>query len=176
LIELAYVVVCLVVFLVLVWRRLEVLGGIRLEETECWRVGPTRDGATYFRALCDLVPSDAVAYLEGTVDQELRDFLTARQIDSPVQVARGTIWPVPDRHHIRATREHLDALAEHLEQRPVALPATHTHVYRVSRLVLEWYDAFADDPIYVSGEVDEAAVSRFAEALRSGYEWAPHAA
>jgi hypothetical protein len=149
--------------------------GIRLEDSECWRVEPTRDGAVYFRALATLASADSVLYMEDTTDREVAAFLIDRHVENPVKVAMGTIWPAPDRHHIPATSENLQALGALIHKHSVALPAIHTHLYCGNDLILEWYDAFTDDPIYVSRLIPESTVREFAGILSSEYAWAGHA-
>jgi hypothetical protein len=149
--------------------------GIRLVDSECWRVEPTRDGALYFRALAALAPADSVLYMEDTTDRRVAAFLVDRRVENPVNVAIGTIWPAPDRHHIPATAENLQALAALIEEHSVALPAVHTHLYCGNDVILEWYDAFTDDPIYVSGQIPESALREFGGILSKEYAWAGHA-
>jgi hypothetical protein len=58
-------------------------------------------------------------------------------------------------------------MAFFLEQRPAGYFCDHCHVYRGRTVLLEWYDGFRDNPIYVSRTVDREVVMRFAQAIRS---------
>jgi hypothetical protein len=61
----------------------------------------------------------------------------------------------------------MEAIAALLDQHPTGYFCGHFHVYRGHRILLAWYDAFSDDPIYISRLIEEANVKRFASAIRS---------
>lgn len=43
--------------------------------------------------------------------------------------------------------------------------AAHLHVYKGSFILLEWYDAFKDDSLYISSEIPEEKVKQFCEGI-----------
>jgi hypothetical protein len=45
----------------------------------------------------------------------------------------------------------------------------HGSACRDQAVLLEWHDAFSDDPILLSAHLDETAVRRFAERLGVGF-------
>jgi hypothetical protein len=151
-------------------------GAIRLTDPECWRIEPTSDGARFYRALSILTRPGAILYVEGTCEREVTSFLRAHQVEHPTPIALGTVLPRPDRYHVAATLDNLRELAVLIQAHRMPLPAIHTHLYHEGRVILEWYDAFTDDPIYVSASVPEADIRCFAEALHCEYRWAEHAA
>ncbi len=148
---------------------------IRITDPECWLVESTHSSAAFYRALETLAPPGSIVYLEGTTESEVPMFLKARQSPNSRPVALGTILPASDRYHMPATNENLIALADLIERYRIALPAIHTHLYLDQHVLLEWYDAFTDDPIYLSASIPEAEVRRFADALGARYRWAKHA-
>ena len=149
--------------------------GIRLTDTECWRVAPVRDAALYFRALLHLLTPEAVLYLEGSTESSVPAFARAHPADRSPQLAVGTIWPYPDRYHVPASAGNVSQLADVIEQHRIALPAIHTHLYEKDAILAEWFDAFTDDPIYVASSYPEDTVRLFAERLRREYTGSVHA-
>lgn len=142
--------------------------GIRLEDTEPWRITPTQDVSRFIRALPLLVPEDSIAYFEDTGESHVAEYLRRVSIHAPgAKIAVGAIWPRPDRYHVPLTVNTMEAPATFLDDRPAGLFCSHCHVYREGTVVLQWHEAFSDDPLYVSRAVDEAMVRRFAEALGS---------
>lgn len=86
-----------------------------------------------------------------------------------VRVSRGTIFPKPDCYHVPLTANNMEEIATYLDNHPTGRLCTHCCVYCDRTVLLAWYDAFLDDPIYVSRTIDEDKVSRFAAAIRSTY-------
>ena len=141
--------------------------GVRLQDPEPWEVSPTRDVQRFLRALPLLAPEGAVVYFEGTGEKHVGEFLSRISVPAPVPVAVGTIWPTPDRHHVMLTAQSMDELATFLEERPAGYFCTHCHVYRDGSVLLEWHDAFIDDPMRISHTVPPEVVQAFAQALGS---------
>ena len=141
--------------------------GIRLNETNPWRVSPTNDASRFLRALPALVPEGATIYFEGTGEPHVTEYL--RRVSTPGQakVAVGTIWPVPDCYHVPLTAENCEAFAQFLKQQPAGFVCEHCHVYHQGSVLLEWYDAFGANPIHVSRVVSPEMVAEFAARLGS---------
>jgi hypothetical protein len=148
---------------------------LELREPECWRVEGTKDAATFFRSLVQLISPGAVLYLEGSTEKRVPAFLESRLLPDHPPVKLGTILPASDRYHVAATRENLEALAALIEGARIVYPAIHTHVYRGDQVLVEWYDAFSNDPIYLSASIPEAAVAGFGRAIGRPYSWAKRA-
>jgi hypothetical protein len=45
--------------------------------------------------------------------------------------------------------------------------ATHPHIHAGGKVLLEWYDAFLGDPLYISNEVQEEKVQQFCKVAAS---------
>jgi hypothetical protein len=144
-------------------------GGLHLEEAGAWEVEPTRDQPTFLRALPKLLPDGSRLYFEGTTEREVEHFLSARTVLDPEKIAIGTVWPRPKRYHVPYSEDLVHALAELLEKTSISYLCTHVHAYIRGKVLLEWHDAFDSDPVRISRSLDEAAVSAFAAALRTGY-------
>ena len=143
--------------------------GLTLDESPTWEVEPTKDFSKFVQALPTLLPGGAVVYLEGTTEPEVEDFLETHRLGEPQKVAIGTIWPMPKRYHIPCSPETMSALASLLDDASVAYLCTHIHAYRNDEMLMEWHDAFYDDPVRISKGIDEGAVASFAEALGKPY-------
>lgn len=142
-------------------------GGIRLDEREPWCVGPTRDVKRFLRALPLLGPEGSVAYFEDTAESHVAAYLRRVAITPQVQVAVGTILPRPDIYHVPVTRESMEGLAGFLEASPAGFFCTHCHVYRDGVVLLEWHDAFINNPMYLSRIIGEDVVRGFASKIGS---------
>ena len=141
--------------------------GIRLDERQPWYVSPTRDVKRFLRALPLLAPEGAVAYFEDTAESHVAEYLRQVAITPLSEVAVGTIWPRPDFYHVPVTGESMEALAAFLEASPAGFFCTHCHVYRDGVVLLEWHDAFINDPMYVSRAMSEDVVREFANRIGS---------
>lgn len=141
-------------------------GGIRLGEAEPWRVSPTKDVELFVRTLPVLVPEGSLAYFEGTGESHVAKYLTEVSVPAQVQVAIGTIWPRQDYYHVPVSQESMEALATFLDEAPAGYFCSHCHVYRNGTILLEWHDAFMDDPMYVSRTISEHVVREFRERTR----------
>lgn len=60
-------------------------------------------------------------------------------------------------------------IATYLDNYPTGHFCTHCCVYHDRKILLAWYDAFLDDPMYISRTIDESEVDRFASVIRSTY-------
>ena len=148
--------------------------GIRLVDTEPWCVSPTRDVERFVRALVPLLPPGSVVYFEGTAEPHVRRYLERASVPAQARVAMGTIWPRPDCYHVPLTPATMESIAAFLQENPAGFFSAHCHVYRDGVVLLEWYDAFINDPMYISRTISAGAVATFAQALGSSLsiaEW-----
>jgi hypothetical protein len=146
----------------------EDLAGVRLETRERWIVPPTRDVVRFLRSLPILFPASAFVYFEGTTERELTTWLEAHSIAPPLKIALGTIWPKPNFHHLPLRLELLDEVVGLIERNRIGIPSYHLHVHDGARVVLEWHDAFCNDPLYVATSVPRERVEEFARVLGVG--------
>ena len=148
----------------------EELKGIALGQDAAWEVSPARDFPALLRALPLLLPNDAVLYLEGgSPPPDITAFFGAHCVPERSHVAMGTIWPRPQMFHLPATSENLSELASLAEKCAAMQIAVHLHVYAQGSVLLEWYDAFWKDPLYLSEAITEDRVRAFSSALGSSY-------
>ena len=85
-------------------------------------------------------------------------------------IEMGTIWPRPKVFHLPATIENLNNLADLAETRIAFEIAVHIHIYIENKVIFQWYDAFSDDPIYLSKDIQEENVKNFCNFLSLKYK------
>lgn len=146
----------------------EEAAGATLDDGERWVIPATRDAARVLRSLPILFPADAFVYFEGTTDGAFSEWLATHSVPPPLKVAYGTIWPKPDFYHVPLRSELLEEAANVVERRRIEHPSIHLHVHDGARVLLEWHDAFSDDPMYVAGGVPREPVEEFARVLGVG--------
>jgi hypothetical protein len=140
--------------------------GIQLDlRVPHWIASSPKEFPAFFRALVDLVPEGAIAYLEGgSPPEDLESFLVEKSVPEVSHVAMGTIWPRPEIFHVPATPENLLRLAEIAEHCAEPEVAIHFHVYKDNRILLQWFDAF-DNPVCISKEIPEEKIREFCKKL-----------
>ena len=144
--------------------------GISLGLLPAWEISPPRDAANFIRALAQLLPPGSIIYLEGTgTAPDVRDFLRPRQADPAQKITRGTIWPRPECFHIAAIPENIDGLASLFDRHAFPEICHHFHAYAAAGIIVEWYDCFGKDPLYVSRDVPVERIEAFCELTGSTY-------
>lgn len=147
------------------------LKGVCLGKDAYWEVTATKDLPSLLRALPKLASEEAILYLEGGSPQKkLREFLDKHCVPEITHLAMGTIWPRPLVFHLPAISENLNDLAACAEKCHVFEAAVHLHVYKQGKVLLEWYDAFFKDPMYLSRGIPEENVKAFCRVLSLQYK------
>ncbi len=153
------------------WTSAEDRAGAELTVPLFWEITAPKDGAEFVRALPEIVPEDGVIYLEdGSPDEQIREFMRERSIEPHLKIALGTIWPRPKVFHVPATHENITDLAAVFECHVALEVCIHLHAYHNQAVILQWHDAFFDDPILISPSVPEIAVKRFCERCGCSYK------
>jgi hypothetical protein len=149
----------------------EELKGLHIDlSTPVWKVSSPKDFISFLRSLIDMLPQDSIAYFEGgSPTKELRAFFKEKAVPEVSHIAIGTIWPRPEVFHIPATSENLLRLAALTERCAKPQVASHFHIYRNNRILLEWYDAFFDS-MFISKEIAEDKIKKFCTSLSVSYE------
>lgn len=154
----------------------EQLKGVSLGKNAHWEVSPSRDFPLLLEALPKILPPGSILYLEGgTPPKEIEAFLHSHCAPEETHLAMGTIWPKPQAFHLPATAENLAKLANLAEQGPAMQIAVHLHVFHQGKVLLEWYDAFWKDPLYLSEVVVEDRLKDFCSSLSLAYKKLPSA-
>jgi hypothetical protein len=157
------------------WKKLgavppEEMAGLQLCFDGCWAItAPRWDAVIGFAALSKLVGNDATLYLEGgSHSDEVAAFLAAKSIPALEQIARGTIWPRQQVHHLPATPAVLEELSRLADHHALPEICDHVVVYRPSLVLVDWYDAF-DRDAYASSTIPEQVIRDFAETVGGSY-------
>ncbi len=143
--------------------------GISLGSSPSWQVSPPHDPQTFVLALPILLPASATLYFEGTSSADVRRFFRRRQAHEPTKVAIGTIWPRPECFHIPATPENVERVAALFARHVPQEICHHFHAYGPQGMILQWYDAFFNEPLYIGKAVPEEMVKEFSKRIGSTY-------
>ena len=120
------------------------------------------------RALPALLPGGGFVYFEGTTEASFAAWLQANAVSAPLKIAYGTIWPRPDDFHVPLHPVLLEEAAVLIDQQGIALPSIHVHAHDGTKVLLEWHDAFVNDPMYVASQIPRERVDAFASLMRVG--------
>ena len=142
--------------------------GARLADPHPWVVPPSRDAGAMLRALPILLPRGGFVYFEGTTEAAFESWARAHAVSVQLKIAYGTIWPKPDWFHVPLDPALMQEAAGLIERNGIALPSIHIHVHDGVTVLLEWHDAFVDDPMYVSSAIPREAVEAFASSMNVG--------
>lgn len=131
---------------------------------------PSFDAPVLINALPRIMPSDAIAFLEGApTSPQVIESLEAIEFVTPTQIEGGTIWPRPRYFHVPLTVANAEIIASLFERNSIPEICYHFHVYADHRMLLYWHDAFYDDPFYVTGAFDEQKVASFCKEIGGTY-------
>jgi hypothetical protein len=154
------------------WPTKEELSGASLALDAYWELSAPADAAAFVRRLPELLPEGTVLYLEGaSMAREVSDFLDARRSPTELKIARGTILPRPKVYHLPMTEPNTAGLAELFEAHASPEICDHFHAYVGGGVLLQWHDAFFDDPLLLSPTIPEEKVKRFCNALGCTCKW-----
>ena len=133
-------------------------------------VSAPEDMGRFLRALPLLDLEGAIVYFEGTEEAHVADYIRGFSISPLARVRRALAGErAPDCHHVPVTPSTMEALASFLHCHSNVFVCYHCHVYRNRSVLLEWYDACGEDPIYISRALDHEVVQRFAQAMGSSF-------
>ena len=139
--------------------------GIDLDTPFHWAVEGLKQPGSFFEHLPALLPLDSILYVEGThIAPEVAAFYSSHRARNAVDVARDTIWPVPDIYHVSFSSDVSSRLRQFAEDVPVAEMFDHLKAYRGETLLLYFHDAF-DNVLRISAHIPEDIVAQFCRAL-----------
>ena len=145
--------------------------GIRIDFQNAWEVSAPKNISAFIRKLTEIMPPGAILYLESTSSpSHITRILDKIECEPQAQVARGTIWPKPRCFHIPMTEKNLNAISELLENNAQPEVCDHFHIYAENMILLEWHDAFFNDPFLVTGQISEEKLKVFCDSIRSSYQ------
>mgnify|MGYP001619460860 FL=1 len=145
--------------------------GISLNFDGAWEVSSPKDFALFIKSLVKIMPVEAILYLEGTaITPRITKILESMECEPQAQVARGTIWPQSRCFHIPMSQENLNMIASLFEENASPEICDHFHVYSNNKVLLDWHDAFYDDPFLVDRQVPEDKLKSFSMSTNTIYK------
>jgi hypothetical protein len=117
-----------------------------LENINSWEISSPGDNPDFFTQLNIIAPEGAMMYFEDVYENKVKNVLKEISTDSETILCGGTLWPKPDFYHVPATEVNIIKFQKLAEQYSISI---HFHLHKNNKKVLEWYDAFDKDPIYI---------------------------
>jgi len=147
------------------------LSGSTLDLRAYYELSAPEDHALFIQSLGSLLPADAVLYLEGvSIDPDVVRLLEDWSCAERLKIARGTLWPKPQVFHVPMGPEVTQQLAALFEHHASPEICDHFHAYHLKRVLLQWHDAFFDDPLLLAGTFAEAQVRDFCGTVDCSFE------
>jgi hypothetical protein len=113
-----------------------------LTEDDAVTIGYVTDFHQLLRAIDEVMPKDAVLYVEGTsVAPEVVSFLESRPAQNPCAIKANTLWPKPKVFHIPLTGDNLAEFRKLADKHAAPEVADHLVVYRGESVLLWAHDA-----------------------------------
>jgi hypothetical protein len=139
-------------------------------EAPHWELSSPKDFPSFLLGLPIVFNEADTLYLEnGTPPKELMSFFEDRCLTGKPKIPHGTLWPRPKYFHLPIIEDNVKDLATLSDQYAEPQVAVHVHIYRGNKMLLQWFDAFAD-PMFVSTDIREDQIQRFSEALGIKYK------
>jgi len=126
--------------------------GISIVWEDLEKVGRVDDLGRLLECIQQVLPKDAVLYLEGSrrhMAAELRDFLEENPSPHIADVPKGTVWPKSAKYYLQANYPNLNRLRAIESRYPQPEVCDHLVVYRGDEVLITAYDAGAGD-VFVS--------------------------
>lgn len=138
---------------------------LSLSDDDALVVGYVKDFYELLRAIDEVMPKDAVLYLEGTsIVPEVAAFLDTRQpVDRP-RIEPNTLWPKPRFYHLPLAGTNLSDLRALAERYAEPEVADHLVVYRDLDVLLWAHDA-GDGYVALSRSLPDETIERFRDSL-----------
>jgi hypothetical protein len=140
------------------------LAGHRLEDPNPIALRLPHEPARFIRALPELAGPSAFLYCEGTTEGYVADWLKDHCVEPRLKIALGTLMPPSDTYHIPLQPDLLTEFAILIDARRILVPVIHVHLYDDDRVMLEWHDAFGDDPVLLSHRLPLERIRAFMRA------------
>lgn len=138
---------------------------LTLKEADALEIGYVTDLYKLLRAIDEVMPRDAVLYLEGTdFAPDVASFLEARSAQDRREIKANTQWPKPKVFHIPLTGDNLAEFRNLAEKHAEPEVADHLVVYRGEDVLLWAHDA-GYGYVYVARDLSESIVEALRDAL-----------
>jgi hypothetical protein len=138
---------------------------LALNEEDALVLGYVTDFYELLRAIDEVMPKDAVLYVEGTdIAPDVAAFLDARRAADPPDIEPNTRWPKPTIFHLSLGGTNLSDLRKIAESHAEPEVADHLVVYRGADVLLWAHDAGAGY-VEVSRSLPAGVITGFKDSL-----------
>jgi len=138
---------------------------LRLHDEDAVDIGYVTDLYELLLAIDEVLPKDAILYLEGTsIVPAVSEFLQASEADETPEVEPNTTWPRPRVFHLPLTGTNLAELRSLADRHAEPEIANHLVVYRGDDVLLWAHDA-GNGHVQLSRSLSSEVVERFRAAL-----------
>lgn len=135
---------------------------------DCWTVTATKDFSQFLLNIPRLLPPGSVLCIEADCSpRPVLDFLNAHKVEGSVKLPRGTLLPKSEMFHLPVTDENMRRLDSVIAASDSGAIPTHVQACNGDSILLQWFDASASDPIFVSKTIPENVLRKFCAALGS---------
>jgi len=129
---------------------------------DCWSITAPKDFSQFLFNVAQLLPSGSVLCIEAcNSPRPVLDFLNARKVEATIKLPRGTLLPRSEMFHLPVTKENLRQLDNVVSASDAGAIPTHVQAYNGDAILLQWFDASAHDPIFVSKKIPESVLREF---------------
>lgn len=143
--------------------------GLHLDTPQEWVIYGINDPPRLFQHLSLLIQPESILYLEGvTIHPEAATFYSKHETAHRVEVACGTLFPIPDVYHLDFSPKLIAGMLDLAARRPIGELFDHISGYRLGHLIFSFHDAFKSY-LEVSDRIPEPIVDAFCQALGVSY-------
>ena len=137
-----------------------------LASGDCWAVTSPKDFSQFLLNVSQLLPPGSVLCIEACCSaRPVLDFLNAHKVEAGVKLPRGTLLPRSEMFHLPVSEENLRQLDNVIASSDAGGIPTHVQAYNGDSILLQWFDASAGDPIFVSKKIPENVLREFCAKL-----------
>jgi len=139
-----------------------------LASGHCWKMTAPKDFNKFLLALPKILPPESVLCIEACrTPIHIREFLLTRKAPVTKILPRGTILPISEVFHLVASDENLKDFEAVISASDSSGIPTHIQAYNRESILLQWFDASADDPLFISKKIREDLLKEFCTQLGS---------
>ncbi len=143
--------------------------GLHLDTPQQWVINGINEPRRFFQHLPLLMEPESILYLEGvTIHPEAATFYSRHATAHPIEVACGTVFPIPDVYHLDFSPELVAGMLDLAARRPIGELFNHISGYRLASLTFSFHDAF-ESHLQISDRIPEPTVDAFCRALGVSY-------
>jgi hypothetical protein len=146
-----------------------------LASGSCWKMTAPKNFNQFLRGLPQILPSGSVLCIEASsTPAKVLEFLRGRKTETTRKLPRGTLFPKSDMFHLAITDDNLRGLEAVITASNSPGIPTHIQAYNHDSILIQWFDASANDPIFVSKSISENTLKDFCDKLGCEFSATPN--